>query len=361
MELRYVELRKRQAMVYLKEHINKIKEGLESNNLGTIAYYHFKQLGHLQSVEISNFVGQEVIAVKGYLGIQLSEEEEEKILKAGFKGIDISSTIFKLIGAYFASPEKVGRKVDEKFKETSIKNKYFISRLIPNYNQGYVEDLSKTDNSEYWVFKFLQDIVPFTEANITGIDNFLTSAFDVIDLMILEELHLKLLMQQVSVMTIQNFSALQIILRILNNFHTSVKKLTDNRRAGHDVFKINDEYDVQDLLYTMLKGIFPTLKEEDPVPRVGVKSSRIDLIIREERILIEVKMIKESDTNEKIFIDQLKKDIQSYHASEWIKHLICFVYDPYCKTQDKQNFYDLNGKQSINQKEFSINVIVNPV
>ncbi len=118
--------------------------------------------------------------------------------------------------------------------------------------------------------------------------------------------------------------------------------------------------DVQDVLYVMLKSIFPTLKEEDPTPIVGAKSNKIDLIHREEGILIEVKMQKQSDSNERDFIEQLKNDIQSYRNSHWLRHLIFFVYDPLGKTKDAHNFYDLNGTQSINGTAFSVEIVLNP-
>ena len=57
------------------------------------------------------------------------------------------------------------------------------------------------------------------------------------------------------------------------------------------------------------------------------------MILREEGVLLEVKMIKDSDTNERAFIDQLKNDIQSYHTCEWLKYLIFFVYDPQGKNK----------------------------
>lgn len=348
-------------MVYLAEHINKIKNSLDTNNLGTLAYYFLSNRANLEAVDISNFVGQDLIAAKGYLGIELSDEEKQKILIPGFKGIDISSTIFKLIGAYLSFPDRVSNKLSEKFNETSIKNKYFISQFVPEYRQKYLDYISQTTEIGSWVYKFLEDKILYEQSSVLDIDRFLSTSNDEISLIILENLHRKFLSQQLSTTQINNLSALDVVNRVLLNFHNSTRKIVTGRRSGHDAFKIADEYDVQDLLYIMLKGIFPLIKEEDPIPRVGIKSTRIDLILREEGILIEAKMIKESDSNEKDFVEQLKNDIQSYHSCEWLKHLVCFVYDPFGKTKDKQNFYDLNGYQQVNGKGFNINIILNPV
>lgn len=153
-----------------------------------------------------------------------------------------------------------------------------------------------------------------------------------------------------------NNSAYKTIKIILSNFSNAITKIT-SRREKHENYKINDEYDVQDILYVILKSIFPTLIEEDPIPRVGSQSTKIDLLLREEKILIEVKMIKEKDTNENKFIKELKEDFESYHACQWLEKLICFIYDPYKKTKDNQNFTMLNGHREKQNHEYEVEII----
>ena len=55
---------------------------------------------------------------------------------------------------------------------------------------------------------------------------------------------------------------------------------------------------------------------------------------------------------------QLKIDINDYAAWNELKHLLVFVYDPFNKTSNKNNFYDLNGHKSINGTEFDVTVFV---
>lgn len=347
-------------MVYIEQHIKHVKEALEPNNLGSMAYYYYSDKSLLQGADLSSFQGQDLIAAKGYCGIGLNDEEKDKILKPGFKRIDITSTIFKLIGAYFAHPIAVSKKLSDKFQETSLRNKYFISLLVPEYRERLVSELSGSNGTGVWIYKFLLGLTPYSKDHLKECMDFLSHAEGAIDLAALDELRMKIVSQELEVTKFKNMSSKEVVQQVLTNFQNSTNKITQARRAGRNSFVIKDEYDVQDLLYCMLKGIFPLMKEEDPVPRQGVKSSRIDLIIREEGILIEVKMIKEGDTNEREFVEQLKTDIQSYHQSEWLKHLICFVYDPFGRTKDKQNFYDLAGHQTINGKGFSIDIILNP-
>ena len=153
-------------------------------------------------------------------------------------------------------------------------------------------------------------------------------------------------------------TAEEVVRDILNNFSNAIQKIIKNRRSNHASFFISDEYDVQDILYVILKSIFPNLREEDPIPKVGSKSTKIDLILREERILIEVKMIKESDSNEIKAIDQLKIDFESYHECKWLDKLFCFVYDPNKKTKDIVSFKDLNGNRTKGNHNFNIEIIV---
>ena len=145
---------------------------------------------------------------------------------------------------------------------------------------------------------------------------------------------------------------------ILNSFGNAIKKVTTQRRKDHPDFKVADEYDVQDMLYVVLKSIFPNLRAEDPIPKVGAKSTKIDLILREENILIEVKMIKEKDRNENEFIEELKIDFESYHECQWLKKLYCYVFDPFAKTNDVNNFYSLSGLRVKNGHEYTVQLIV---
>ena len=91
---------------------------------------------------------------------------------------------------------------------------------------------------------------------------------------------------------------------------------------------------------------------------MGATSTKIDLIIREEKILVEVKMIKEKDSDEKKFIQELKIDFESYHECKWLNKLFCFVYDPYKKTKDLSNFFDLNGDRTKSNHNFNVELIV---
>ncbi|MBM4056231.1 MAG: response regulator [Planctomycetes bacterium] len=173
----------------------------------------------------------------------------------------------------------------------------------------------------------------------------------------LRELTLETLKKEIEKHTDKDISGINLIEKILANFSNSIIKITKNRRKAHDLFKVVDEYDVQDIIYTMLKPIFNDITDEDPVRKVGGKSSKIDFFIPSENIGLEIKMIKENESDESKYIDELKKDFESYSIED-MEYLICFVYDPYKKTNDANNFYSLNGKRNIKNTHFNVKCIV---
>lgn len=107
-------------------------------------------------------------------------------------------------------------------------------------------------------------------------------------------------------------SSVDSIKNIFSNFQDAIKHLTEIRRKDHVNFEINDEYDVQDLSYLVLRSVFQELEFENPHFKSGGTNSRVDLMLEKEGIDIELKMIKSKDKDEKDFIKQLKIDFNDY-------------------------------------------------
>jgi len=117
---------------------------------------------------------------------------------------------------------------------------------------------------------------------------------------------------------------------IINKFHQVVKQLTvrhTDRNTPRNTLKIDDEYDVQDLLHSLLKLYFDDIRAEEPVPSHAGAASRVDFLLKKEQIFIEVKKTRPNLTDKEIG-KQLSLDSQSYPKHPDCKHLICFVYDP---------------------------------
>lgn len=113
---------------------------------------------------------------------------------------------------------------------------------------------------------------------------------------------------------------------ILNNFHEVVKTLS-KRNRNRDPLIINDEYDVQYLLHSLLFIHFKDIREEDPTPNNAGKSTKVDFLIKDCNTVIETKMMRETLDDGKVG-SELILDIQRYSKHPSCDTLYCFIYDP---------------------------------
>lgn len=90
---------------------------------------------------------------------------------------------------------------------------------------------------------------------------------------------------------------------------------------------MNDEYDVQDLLHALLRIHFEDIRPEEWTPSYAGAVSRVDFLLKDEKIIVEVKKtrasLKAKDVGEQLIID-----IERYRVHPDCKKLLCFVYDP---------------------------------
>lgn len=118
----------------------------------------------------------------------------------------------------------------------------------------------------------------------------------------------------------------ELINHLCNRFHLVARQLR-MRHAGRSTLSIEDEYDVQDLFHALLLVDFEDVRDEEWTPSYAGGSSRMDFLLKQERIVIEVKKTR-SGLAEREIGDELLIDIGRYKAHPDFKTLICFVYDP---------------------------------
>ncbi len=116
------------------------------------------------------------------------------------------------------------------------------------------------------------------------------------------------------------------IYNIINKFHIVSNQLL-NRYNNRETIKINDEYDVQDLMHALLKQNFDDVRPEEYTPSYAGSSTRVDFLLKKEKIVIEVKKTRKG-LDDKEVGNQLILDSLHYKVHPDCKHLICFVYDP---------------------------------
>lgn len=336
--------------------VEKKKEILQSGSLESM-FLQFFCKHQIDMFRRSNFSGNNLIAYNGYNGNKESIETIQAVLnKPSIKGIDYSNNIYCFLGIHLASPMLQIEEIDKKFNLFSLKNKFAVSLVFQNYRDKVEKSIAMYPDDTYSYFLNLlynkQALDEEDESKIfeTLINN---ENVDAIDIILYDQI-----LKKFTSFEYKGLSAVELIKGIFENFQDSIKHITLHRRKNHAQFEVNDEYDVQDLSYMMLRGIFPNLQAENPHFKSGGTNSIVDLMIESEGIDIELKMIKEKDKDEKEFIRQLKVDFNDYATWAGLKDLIVFVYDPYNKTTNKNNFYSLSGLKTINNVTFNVHVIV---
>jgi hypothetical protein len=118
----------------------------------------------------------------------------------------------------------------------------------------------------------------------------------------------------------------ELVLNLVNRFHVVATQLK-RRYSNRETLRINDEYDVQDLLHALLKLHFGDIRPEEYAPSKAGAASRLDFLLKNEKIILEAKMASVSLTDKKIG-EQLIIDIERYKAHPDCEKLVCLVYDP---------------------------------
>lgn len=148
--------------------------------------------------------------------------------------------------------------------------------------------------------------------------------------------------------------ALNRIYKICNRFYYIARQL-QSRHDDRDTLDIEDEYDVQDLLHALLKVDFDDIRPEEYSPSYASSSSRVDFLLKKEKIVIEVKKTRKSLKTKEIG-EQLIIDIARYKEHPDCDMLICFVYDPEGKISNPTGLICDLEKNNPNVK-----VIINPL
>lgn len=142
---------------------------------------------------------------------------------------------------------------------------------------------------------------------------------------------------------------------LFEKFHLVVKQLRI-RYNSRSTIDIDDEYDVQDLLHSLLRLYFSDIRNEEWTPSYAGGSSRMDFLLKEEKIVVEVKKTRKG-LGDKELGKQLIEDKEKYKAHPDCKKLICFTYDPEGRiTNPKGLENDLNKQEP----EFEVQVIIKP-
>jgi len=154
----------------------------------------------------------------------------------------------------------------------------------------------------------------------------------------------------------------ECLLSLLEAFNDCVAYFR-GRRVKAPILEVASEAAVQDVLFLMLKPVFPELTFEDPSPKSAASYAIKDLYFPSMKLVLEAKYVG-SRADVKAIEKQLADDIWKYSAYPDCEYLIFFIYDPYPHIADRRNFA---ARMSRKQGEFlnlgrqvQINTIIRP-
>lgn len=119
---------------------------------------------------------------------------------------------------------------------------------------------------------------------------------------------------------------IQLIINIFKRFHIICKQLRE-RYDSRETLDVCDEYDVQDLIHSLLCIYFDDIRAEEWTPSYAGSCSRQDFLLKKEKLVIEIKKTRKGLQDKQVG-EQLIVDIDRYKSHQDCKNLLCFVYDP---------------------------------
>ena len=138
----------------------------------------------------------------------------------------------------------------------------------------------------------------------------------------------------------------------------TIRRFLQCRKHGRPPFLFENEYDTQDFLFCILRSRFTDALLEESTPKHAGSAKRVDIVIPSANILVEVKHIRDR-THAREVGDELRIDIESYHAHQHCKWLIAFVHDPGEYIVDREALMrDLSGHRRKGDSEFEVEVLV---
>lgn len=150
---------------------------------------------------------------------------------------------------------------------------------------------------------------------------------------------------------------LALVQQIVSSFPIAARTLIERNR-GRASFEIATEYDVQDLLFCLLRAVFTDVRREEWTPQSAGSAKRIDIVVPSLGALIEAKFVRDAAHARRV-ADELRVDFECYHLHSSCKHVVPLVVDPKRLLIDPVQFADdLGGLRRKRASSFDVTVLV---
>jgi hypothetical protein len=146
----------------------------------------------------------------------------------------------------------------------------------------------------------------------------------------------------------------------LENLFSKFHNIAMGLRQRHDnraTIMIEDEYDVQYLVASLLRLRFDDIRPEEVTPSFAGKSAKMDFFLKKESIVVEVKKTR-IGLDQKRLGEQLIIDVDRYSVRKECKRFVVFIYDPEGKIRNPNGLIDDIESKSTN--DFKVHVFIKP-
>jgi hypothetical protein len=145
------------------------------------------------------------------------------------------------------------------------------------------------------------------------------------------------------------------IRKVCTRFHMVARQLR-LRRDYRATLEVEDEYDVQDLLYALLRLEFEEVGTEDWRPAYEEGVTRTSYLLHKDRVVIVVKKTKAGITAKEL-AEQARMDSTHYSGRIDCRTLVCFIYDPEGRIGNPRG---LESDLTMVSDAFTLEVIIAP-
>lgn len=153
-------------------------------------------------------------------------------------------------------------------------------------------------------------------------------------------------------------SSVEDVLNILVRGLRSAMHPLTHRRKGAQTLSFNSEYDVQDLLHTLMRPWVSDIRPEEFTPSYAGTSTRMDFLLPAHALVLEMKFVRDRGHGRKIG-DELIIDIEHYRRHPRCETLWCIIYDPGNLLQNASGLIsDLEGTRSSSDGIVSVKVLI---
>jgi hypothetical protein len=152
-------------------------------------------------------------------------------------------------------------------------------------------------------------------------------------------------------------SVQELLMILLRGLRRAMHPLT-HRRKGAQPLSFSSEYDVQDLLHSMLRPWISDIRPEEFTPSYAGSSTRMDFLLPAHSLVIELKFVRDRAHGKRIG-NELIVDIEHDRRHPACNNLWCVIYDPDHLLMNAEGLCtDLEGVRKTKDGELVVKVLV---